>query len=277
MTTISAALVKQLRDATNVGMMECKAALTEAGGDMDAAVRLLRERGVALANKKADRTANEGLIAAEILLGGKRGVMIEVNCETDFVARNESFRDFVAELLEKAKTVDGSLAEACKDELTAKVAEIGENLIISRNDRYDVEGTGTVASYIHFDKIGVLVEVGCEDDTSLEHDTFKEVVKDVTLHIAASKPEYLSPDDVPADVVTAEREIFAKQAEGKPANIVDKIVDGKMKKYYSQTCLLQQPFVKDGDRTVQELLDGCAKEVGDTVAIRRFLVYQIGG
>lgn len=277
MSNITAAQVKELRDATKVGMMECKKALVDAEGDFDAAMKFLREAGIAIAGKKADRVANEGLIAADVIKGGKLGVIVEVNCETDFVARNETFQTFVAELLEKAKTLDGSLAEACKDELVAKIAETGENLIINRHERFEVQGTGTAASYIHLGgKIGVLSEIGCNDDASLANEQFREMAKDITLHIAASKPDYLTREDVPADVTASEREIFAKQAEGKPENIVGKIVDGKMEKFYATNCLMEQGFIKDPDQSITDLLSSCGKEIGDSLSIRRYLLYQIG-
>ncbi len=275
--TITASQVKELREATNVGMMECKKALTESGGDMDAAIQLLRERGMVIAGKKAGRAANEGLIAAEVADGGQLGVIVEVNCETDFVARNESFQEFVSQVVAKGRQVDGDLAEVFKDELTSKIAEIGENLIIRRNDRYELQGTGAVASYIHLGgKVGVLLEVGCESAETASADAFKEVVKDITLHIAASNPDYLTRDDAPEDVLATEREIFVKQAEGKPENIVEKIVDGKMEKFFGQNCLVEQPFVKDGDISISQLLAAKGKELGDELTIRRFVRYQIG-
>ncbi len=278
MSTITASQVKELREATNVAMMECKKALTETGGDMDAAIKILRERGMAIAGKKADREAKEGLVAAEVTQGGKVGVMVEVNCETDFVARNDNFQAFVKSLVEKARETDGELAELCKEELTAKIAEVGENLIIRRNVRFEVQGTGCIAGYIHLGgKIGVLVEVSCENEATVEQDSFKELMKDITLHIAASKPPQLKREDIPADVVAAEREIFAKQAEGKPANIIDKIVDGKMEKFYSQNALLEQGFVKDPDVSISNLLAAKGKELGDTLGIRRYEICQIGG
>ena len=277
MTTITAAQVKELREATNVGMMECKKALTEAGGDLEAAIRLLRERGMAIASKRAGREAKEGVIAAEISQGGRLGVMVEVDCETDFVARNEIFQAFVGELVQRARETSGDLAEVCKDELTAKIAEIGENLVIRRNARFEVEGTGVVASYIHLGgKVGVLLEVGCGKEETIAQEVFREVVKDITLHIAACQPAYLRRDDVPEATVAAEGEIFAKQAEGKPEQIVAKIVNGKMEKFYEQQCLVEQPFVKDGDLSIAALLDARGKDVGDTLKIRRFLRYQIG-
>ncbi|NCC53780.1 MAG: translation elongation factor Ts [Spartobacteria bacterium] len=278
MVQINASLVKELRDATNVGMMECKRALQEANGDKEAAIKLLRERGVAIAGKKASRTAKEGLVAAELMDDGKAAVMIEVNCETDFVARNENFQAFVADLLERAKGIgDNGLADAVKDELTAKIAEIGENMIVRRNVRYDVQGTGIVATYVHMGgKVGVLIEVGCGKEETLTKDAFKDLVKDLTLHIAAASPQYLKREEVPEETVAAERDIYAKQVEGKPANIIDKIVDGKLNKFYSQICLIEQPFVKENDLSITDLLKTKGKELDDTIEIRRYVRYQLG-
>lgn len=275
MTEISASLVKELREETGVGMMECKRALVDAGGDKQKAVKLLRERGMAIAGKKASRTANQGVVAARI--EPKLGVMIEVNCETDFVARNEKFQAFVGRLLDRAREVPGDLAEAVKDEVAAKIAEIGENIIVRRNIRYAVTGPGIVAGYIHLGgKVGVLVEVGCQKPETERAEAFREMVKDITLHIAACNPSYLVRQDVPADTLKSEREIYAKQVQNKPANIIDKIVDGKMVKFYSQVCLVEQGFVKDPEKTVAELLAAKGKELDDTIAIRRFVRYQVG-
>jgi len=274
---ITASLVKELRDETNLGMMECKKALQESGGDKDKAVRLLRERGMAIAGKKAERVAKEGRVAAEIFDGGKSGVMIEVNCETDFVAKNENFQAFVASLVAHAKGIDGSLADSAKDKVVAKIAEIGENIIVRRNVKYTVQGNGAVAGYIHLGgKVGVLLEVGCEKPETAQSEAFKEAIKDVTLHIAAASPQFLGREDVAADVIAAEREIYAKQVEGKPANIVDKIVAGKLEKFYSQIVLVEQGFVKDPDQTVADMLAARSKELGDKLTIRRFTRYQVG-
>ena len=278
MATITASEVKALREATGVGMMECKKALVETDGDRDAALKFLRERGLAIAGKKASREAKEGVVAADIIDGGAKGVMIEVNCETDFVTRNDVFQAFVADLLEQSKTVgENELADAAKDIITTKITEIGENLVVRRNASYDLQGTGRVASYIHLGgKVGVLVEMGCEKGDSVDSDALKDAAKDVTLHIAASNPQGLDRKDVPEDVVAAEREIFAKQAEGKPENIIEKIVTGKIDKFYGQICLLEQGFVKDPDLTVTQYLESRAKEVEDTFTIRRFVRYQLG-
>ena len=277
MAEISAALVKELREETNVGMMECKKALVEAGGDKAKAVKILRERGLAIAGKKASRTAKEGLVASDVSLGGKLGALVEVNCETDFVARNVNFQSFVKSVVEKAKTVKGDLAEALKAEVTAKITEIGENIIVRRFVRFEAQGPGVIATYIHLGgKVGVLLEVGCSKDETAQKDLFKEVVKDITLHIAACNPQHLTRKDVPAALVQSEREIYAKQVANKPANILGKIVTGKLEKFYGQTCLVEQGFVKDPDQTVTELLAAKGKELGDTLEIRRFVRYQVG-
>lgn len=275
---ITATMVKELRDATGLGMMECKKALVETNGDKDAAIKLLRERGLAIAGKKAERVAKEGRVASDIYNGGKSGVMIEVDCETDFVARNPQFQEFVKELVEQAKAVgDNELAEKAKDEVVAKIAQIGENIIVRRNVKYDVQGEGNIAGYIHLgEKVGVLCELGCDKADSTSTDAFKEAVKDVTLHIAASNPAYLDRSEVPADVLQAEKEIYAKQVEGKPANILEKIVAGKLEKFYQQNCLVEQAFVKDPDQTVSEMLAARGKDLGENFVIRRFARYQVG-
>jgi elongation factor Ts len=277
MTEITASLVKELRDETNLGMMECKKALQETGGDKDAAIRLLRERGLSLADKRAGRDAKEGRVAMEIYDGGKAGVMIEVNCETDFVAKNENFQAFVDELVGTAKGIDGELAAAAKDAVVAKIAEIGENIVVRRNVKFTVDGSGAVAGYIHLGgKVGVLVEVGCGKEETAAQDAFKEALKDITLHIAACSPQYLKRSEVPEDVVAAEREIYAKQVEGKPENIIDKIVGGKLDKFYSQICLEEQGFVKDPDQSVADYLAAAGKTLGDELTLKQFIRYQVG-
>ena len=278
MTQITAAQVKELRTATNVSMMECKRALVEAEGDMDQALRLLRERGMAVAAKKASRAANQGLVASHLAADGRTGSLVEVNCETDFVARNEDFRAFVTDLAQRAAAADGELADTVKDEVTAKVAEIGENIIVSRNVRFVLEGNGAIGSYIHLGgKVGVLVDLGCEKAETANEDAFKELVKDLTLHVEAEAPRHLTSDAVPADEIAAERDIYAKQVDNKPPQIVEKIVDGKIKKYFAEICLVEQGFVKEPKQSVSELLAEVGKQVGDTLAIRRFVRYQIGG
>jgi elongation factor Ts len=277
MTEISASLVKTLRDETNAGMMECKKALTEAGGDKAKALRILRERGIAIAAKKSSRTANQGIIASFIDGAQRCGSLVEINCETDFVAKNPGFVSFAAQLAEKAAAIDGILAEPVKAEVTAKIAEIGENIVVRRNVRFVLQKPGIAAAYIHHGStLGVLVEINCAKNDTAANPLFKELAKDICLHIAASNPRFLERTAVPADVVAAEREIFAKQVTGKPPQIIGKIVDGKMVKFYEQNCLVDQLFVKDQDKKVSALLAEKGKELADEIKIGRFVRFQVG-
>ncbi len=274
---ITAAQVKELRDATNVSMMECKNALEACGGDMEKAFKVLRERGMAVAAKRADKDANQGIIAAASSPDDKTLAMVEVNCETDFAARNDSFKAFVDEVAQKALETDEPLATLLADELIEKIASIGENLKIRRNVRYQIAGTGRLASYIHMGgKVGVLVEVLCQKEENVANPAFAEAIKDLTLHIAAAAPAYLKSDEIPADILAEERKIYAKQVEGKPENIVDKIVDGKVNKFYSDVCLVDQPFVKEPKMSITDIFNNLGKELGDTFTITRFARYQLG-
>lgn len=279
MTQITAKQVKELRDITNVGMMECKKALQESNGDLDGAIKLLRERGMAVAAKKADRAANEGQVEIVISGDGKTGSMVEVNCETDFVAKNENFQAFVLELATKGLHADDNeLAEKEKENLAFKISEIGENLVIRRNTRYQLQGPGAIGRYIHLGgKVGVMVEVGCENDANTASDKLVELGKEVALHIAATAPHALTRDDLDPAVVDVEKALFAKQVEGKPEHIIEKIITGKLEKFYSQVVLLEQGFVKDPDIGVRDLVAQYGKELGDTLSIRRYVRYQIGG
>lgn len=278
MAEISAALVKELREETGVGMMECKKALVKANGDKAAAIKLLRESGMAIAAKKASRTAKQGIIAAEIAADAQSGRMIEINCETDFVAKNDNFKAFVVEMLAAAAGVpDNALAETAKAQVEAKIAEIGENIIARRNLTYQVQGTGAVVGYVHLGgKLGVLLEVGFQKAASLANPAVKTLLSDLALHVTAVNPVCITRDQVPAETVQAEKEIYAKQVEGKPANIVDKIVAGKLEKFYGQICLVEQPFVKEQDKTVATILAETGKAVGDEFVIRRFARWQLG-
>ena len=278
MAEISASLVKELREETGVGMMECKKALVEANGDKVAAVKILRESGMAIAAKKATRTAKQGIIAADISADAQSGRMIEVNCETDFVSKNDNFKAFVAGLLQDAAGVaDNAIAETAKAKVDAKVAEIGENIIARRNLTFKVQGTGAIAGYVHLGgKLGVMVEVGCKNAASVQNPAVKALLADLTLHITAVNPACITRDQVPAETVNAEKEIYAKQVEGKPANIIDKIVAGKLEKFYGQICLVEQPFVKDQDKTISAVLAEAGKAAGDEFTIRRFVRWQLG-
>jgi elongation factor Ts len=252
---VTAALVKELRDRTGAGMMECKKALVETGGDLEAAIEFLRKSGLAQADKKASRVAAEGKIALAVAEGGKQAVMVEVNCETDFVAKDGGFIAFAEAvatnaLKESPADVEALLAtsigsESVEQARQALISKIGENIQVRRFVRESTEGT--LGSYVHGGKIGVLVDVSGGDE---------ELARDLAMHIAALNPEYVSADDVPADVVAHEKEILVAQAEssGKPAEIIEKMVTGRLRKHLSGITLLGQPFVKDGDITVASLL-----------------------
>lgn len=277
MTDISAEIVKKLRETTNAGMMECKKALAEAGGDMEKAARILRERGMALATKRAARSTKQGIIASAAGADGKAASLAQVNCETDFVARNDNFKAFVAAVAARACTTDASLADEMKADVTAKIAEIGENIVITRHTRFVLQGTGVIGSYIHMGgKAGVLVEIACGKAATASSPELRELATDLAIHVAAESPRFFAPDSVPADVIATEREIYAKQMEGKPANIISKIVDGKMQKFFTEVCLMQQPFFKDPKQSVTALLAAKGKALQDTLTIRRYVRYQLG-
>ena len=263
---VSASLVKELREKTGAGMMDCKKLLTETNGDMEKAAELLRERGITKAAKKSDRIAAEGLVYCYVSDDKKVGVVLEVNAETDFVAKNDEFRKFVADTAKQIATTNPASVEALleeaaledssktvKDILTDKIATIGENMSVRRFERF--ESTGIVESYIHGDgKIGVLVDFPKGEES---------VAKDVCMQIAAARPEYLNREQVPADVVEHEMGILKAQAmnEGKPAEIAEKMVLGRIGKFYGEICLLEQDFVKDPSIKVQKLLDNNSAEV----------------
>jgi elongation factor Ts len=286
---ITATLVKDLREKTNAGMMDCKRALEETKGDLDAAVTLLREKGIAKAAKKADRTANEGIITARIASSEKTGILLEVNCETDFVSKNENFQQFIALIADtlaasSATDLTAALAVPAGDLsidnlVKSKVIEVGENLQLRKFVRFDATGEGVIASYIHMGgKVGVLLEVGSTKAEAASTASFRDLAKDITLHIAASAPKGLSRDDIPADVIEAERSVFRAQLinEGKPEAMIDKIIPGKLTKWFSESCLLEQSFVKDPDTTIAKLLEAKGKELGDTLTVRRFVRFGLG-
>lgn len=275
MAEITAALVGKLREMTNAGLMDCKKALTESNGDLDAAVDVLRKKGVATAAKKAGREANEGVIAQFIAPGAKSGLLVEVNCETDFVAKNDSFRAFCDEVARTLVTQPGADLEAMR---TAQVSKIGENIQIKRHKRLDVTGNGMVAAYIHTGaKVGVLVEVGAGKETSVAHESFKQLVRDITLQIAAASPVAVRREEIDPAIIAKEKEIAEEQVKNKPPQAVAKIVEGKLEKFYQTSCLVDQGFVKQNSEiTVREHVANVAKELADDITIRRFLRFQVG-
>ena len=269
MAQITAALVKELREITGAGMMDCKKALVECEGDKDKAIDYLREKGIAKAAKKAGRIASEGVVAAAS--NGNTACIVEVNSETDFVAKNENFQNLVKKIAEhivatkpadmdalNASELDG---KTVADVMTEAVASIGEKLSLRRFEVYTTED-GKLATYIHMGgKIGVIVELSGGDDA---------LGKDVAMQIAAAKPQCIGRDDVDQAALAHEREVLRKQAleEGKPEKIVEKMVDGRINKYYKEVCLVEQEFVKDSDKTIKDILAG--------VEVRRFARFEMG-
>jgi elongation factor Ts len=282
---ITASAVKELRERTGVGMMECKKALQEAGGDPAEAEKILRKRGMASAAKKADRAAGEGTIAAEIASDGKSGLLLEVNCETDFAARNEDFQALVKEtarlaLSRRPQDVAALLELPAADGKTVaqhvheRVARIGENIVVRRFVRFDAEGQGTVAAYVHTGgKIGVLLEIA-----GAAGDEVARLARDVAMHVAAASPRFARREEVTEKDLDLEREIARDQAlkSGKPAAVVDKIVAGKMEKFYADNCLPEQPFVKDPERTVAQVIQETGKNAGANLSVRRFVRFVLG-
>ena len=275
MPEITAALVGKLREITNAGLMECKKALTEASGDIPLAVDVLRKRGVATAAKKASREAREGVIAQFIQPGSRLGVLVEINCETDFVAKNEGFRAFCDEVARSLVPPSSADLDAMR---AAQVARLGENIRISRHQSFEVQGSGMIAAYIHTGaKMGVLVEVGARKETTVANEDFKQLVRDITLQIAAANPIVVSREQLDPALIAKEREIAQEQMKGKPPQAIAKILEGKLEKLYQSFCLVDQGFVKrNSEITVKEHLLALEKQLDDAFVVRRFVRFQVG-
>ena len=289
---VTASMVKELREMTGAGMMDCKKALSATDGDFDKAIEFLREKGLATAEKKAGRIAAEGLVATTIKDGDKVAAIVEVNAETDFVAKNEVFQTFVKEVVEQAADTDAADIEAFKAEkwaldtsmtvdekLAAMIAKIGENMNIRRFEKI-VSEDGIVVSYIHAaGKIGVLVEAKTENND----ERVKEALKNVAMQVAALNPKYVSTDDVPEEYKEHEKEILIAQAKNdpknanKPENIIEKMITGRLAKELKEICLLEQEYVKaENKETVAKYLEMVSKEVGTPVELKRFVRFETG-
>lgn len=282
----SALDVKNLRELTGCGMMECKKALTEADGDTEKAIELLREKGLANASKRAGKIAAEGIV--EAVVTDSVGVVLEVNSETDFVAKNADFQEFVKNVAEQIvkeapADVDALLAQkfygdssvTILDMLNEKKAKIGENMNIRRFERYE----GVCEAYIHGGgRIGVLVNFELGDASKASDPAFREFARDVAMQVAAANPTFLDKASVPAETLEKEKEILTAQAinEGKPANIAEKMVAGRIAKYYKEVCLVEQPFIKDQDKSVNQLTAEVAKAIGTEIAITKFARLEKG-
>ncbi len=290
--TITAEQVAKLRERTGAGMMDCKKALTENSGDFEKAIDYLRKKGMANASKKAGRTAKDGAVYSLIDVQNKAAVLVEVNCETDFVAKNEGFQKFVSAIAhhiakanpenpsallsqklvsDSSKTVEEFVKEA--------IATMGENMLVRRFVRIPLAEGKDVKSYIHMGgKVGVLVEVAIENAAKASQEPFHGFIRDLTMHVAATNALYLAPKDVPAAVVEKEKEIALAQLQGqnKPADVLEKIASGKINKYYEDTCLLKQKFIKDDKKTVEALTAEIGKSIGEAIQINQFAKFVLG-
>ncbi len=289
MANVTAAMVKELRERTNAGMMDCKKALVSNDGDMDKAIDWLREKGLAQAAKKASRVAAEGVVTQYVTPCGCTGVIVEVNCETDFVAKTDNFMNFannVAKHIAKANPadVDELMSQKFVDDESKTISDlvseatvaIGEKISVRRFARYKTEGV--VSTYIHMGgKVGVLVEVAC-DEAAKDSDAVKEFAHDLALQIAAAKPEAVRREEVDTEKLEKEKEIQRAKAieSGKPEKIVDRIVEGQIEKYYKEVCLIDQQFVKDGDKTIKSLMAEVAKAANTKLDIVRFARFERG-
>ncbi len=288
---VTAKMVKDLRDMTGAGMMDCKKALAATEGDMDKAVEFLREKGLAAAEKKAGRIAAEGIVDVNVSADGKLASIVEVNSETDFVAKNDKFRDFVAAVAAQAAAttaadIDTFVAEkwsldsskTVKEELSSLIAVIGENMTIRRFEKVEA-ANGFVCSYIHGGgRIGILVEV----ETTVNNEVVQEAAKNVAMQIAALSPKYVDKSEISADFIAHEQEILKAQIMNdpanskKPENIIEKMLEGRLNKELKEFCLVDQAYVKDSELTVGQYVANVAKEVGAPIAIKRFVRFETG-
>lgn len=285
MATITAADVKKLRDQTGAGMMDCKTALEEAHGDFEEALIVLRKKGLASASKKAGRTTSEGLIGPRLSADRRTGTLVEVNCESDFVARTEDFQDMVRDVLSAIDQAgDHATAAWLKDpqgpihlRLAAAIAKLGENMAVARFVRYS--GQGHVGQYIHMGgKIGVQVEFADVPPAVAAREEFAALVKDIAMQIAAASPVYASRGAVPTALLDKEREIYRAQMEasGKPAPVIAKIVEGKLESYYAQIVLVDQPSIRDPKTTVGQVIAAASKALQTPIAVTRFVRLKVG-
>ena len=288
MAAITAGMVKELREMTGAGMMDCKKALAETDGNMDKAVEFLREKGLAAASKKAGRIAAEGIVTTVVTEDGKSAAIVEVNSETDFVAKNAQFQGYVADvaaqaLVSEAKDMDAFLAEPwAKDSsltvaqvLSSQIAVIGENMNIRRFEKIVTDGV--VVDYIHGGgRIGVLIEAGAE----VVNDAVKEALRNIAMQIAALTPKYVKRDEIPQEFIDHETEILKVQAKNenpdKPDSILEKMIVGRLNKELKEFCLVDQAYVKDGDLTVGKYLEQVSKEVGGKVEVKKFVRFETG-
>ncbi|MHC4752706.1 MAG: translation elongation factor Ts [Planctomycetota bacterium] len=282
MAEISASMVMKLRKISGQGMMDCKRALQEADGDVEQAMDILRKKGLATLAKRAERETSEGLVVCKSSDDGK------LCCETDFVAKSDDFVAAARILTDYALacTADEgteNIIEAAvdgrkfSDILTETVSKTGEKTQVGDYAKYRLVGSGLISTYIHFnEKVGTMIQIETSDETTAEADVLKQTASDIAMHITATKPLALDKDQIDSETIEREKAIFAEQVKNKPANIIDKIVEGKMKKYYAENCLLQQPFVKDDIKSVAQVLADAAKQAGGEAKIKKFVRFEVG-
>lgn len=288
MVEISAAMVMKLRKKSGQGMMDCKKALQEANGDIEQAMDILRKKGLATLTKRAERDTSEGLVVCKGSADGRTVSMATLCCETDFVAKSDDFITAARALADYAMactddegvenilqtTING---KKFNDILTETVSKTGEKAQVGDYAKYKLDGPGLISTYIHFnEKVGTMVQIETSDETTAAADKLKQMACDIAMHITATKPLALDKDDIAPEIIEREKAIFAEQVKNKPANIMDKIVEGKMRKFYAENCLLQQPFVKDDSKSVEQVLAEAAKQVGGEAKIRRFVRFEVG-
>jgi elongation factor Ts len=288
MADIAAATVMKLRKMSGQGMMDCKQALAESDGDLDKAMEILRKKGLATLAKRAERETSQGLVITKASDGGKTVALASLCCETDFVAKSDDFVAAAEKLGDyclacPADTGADALAETeingkkFSDIITETVSKTGEKTQIGDYARFKLQGPGLIAVYIHFNhKVGTMVQFETGDDSIAAADSFKTSANDLAMHITATKPLALDKDGIDLKILEQEKAIYAEQVKGKPANIIDKIVEGKMKKFYTENCLLEQPFVKDDSKTIAQVLAEAAKAAGGTAKITRYVRFDVG-
>jgi len=285
MAEIEASQVVKLRQVTGQGMMDCKKALAESGGDMDKAVEILRKKGLATLAKRAERETSEGLVV--LVEGNNWASLSTLCCETDFVARSDPFRELVDALIDGIKESkpdsgpENILKTSVKgkkygDIITETVSKTGEKLQVCDYERYVLSGPGRIGTYIHFNgKVGAMVEIDTDTDATAKSDAIGKIASDIAMHITATKPLALDEKGISAETIEQEKSIVAAQIKGKPANIIEKIVEGKMKKFFTENCLLLQPFVKDNTKTVSQVLAEAAKQASGQACVKRFVRFEV--
>jgi elongation factor Ts len=288
MAEISASVVMRLRRMSGQGMMDCKKALEEANGDMDEAMAILRKKGLATLAKRAERETSEGLVVGRTSNDGKTAVMATLCCETDFVANSEDFGAAAKALTKYAmacsqdegpdSVLDTSVDDKkLSDIVTETASKTGEKVQVGDFARYQIEGPGLISTYIHFNKkVGTMVQIDTSDDATAASAPMRQIAADIAMHITATKPLALDKGGISPETIEQEKAIFAEQVKNKPPEIVEKIVEGKMKKFFAENCLLDQPFVKDDSKSVAEVLTQAAKQAGGEAKIARFTRFEVG-